>query len=530
MHLNTKVQKYFLITSSIIILTSYLYSSYLYSGNKIIFFIFFLSIHIYLIIAFFFSDLFFDKVLSTFLWLGFYLTIFFKITLNITRIIEGEGNFKFLPDQFDKVLIYSTVGFIGFTLSSLFHSSFINIKKLKNVDNFRLIEFYNKYKNKIIFIFFLLIVSINFYNFKFEIYQKGLIALTSIHPFLSIILKFFIIFGLTAISTLLIDYENKSKNKVTFLILLIFYFEITLTNTVLLSRSYIFLGGFILLATLISHKTKGGDYYNSFIFNIIFLFFTFLINVQFIETLRDSKYFDKNFVINELKKNYANKKSVDSKNLNLSVVKPKEKIVEPVKPKEKIASTLSDEIKLKEKIIDKRFADSKVFYNRIKKIIFLVQNRFVGFEALAIVTHSNNQSSNTFWNSFNEKINFNGNASYYSANLMNRKDNSIERQSERQISVYLPGIIAFCAYHGSLLFLFFSIFFVHLIAGVIEKSALVFSYNCKVFSCFIGFVLAYRLIHFGYVPNNSYMLLGAILLTIFAIFILSKTILKLSKE
>lgn len=492
MYLNYLVRNIFLFFSIIIIITSYIYSSYQYSGNKIIFFLFFLSIHLYLIISFFFSDLFFDKVLSTFLWLGFYLTIFFKIAFNIIQIKEGEGNFRFLPEQFDKVLIYAIVAFLGFTASSLFHKFFIQFKKLESKNIFKILEFYNRYKYMILFSFFLLIVSINFCNFKFEIYQKGLISLTSLNPLLSIIFKFFIIFGLTAISTLLIDYENKSKKKITFLILLIFYFEVTLTNTVLLSRSYIFLGGFMLLATLISYKINKDNYYNSFLLNIIFFSFTFLINVQVIETIRDNKYFDKNFIINEIKK----ETTID----------------------------LSKKIKEKEEAIEKRSIDNKKFYNRIKKIFFLIQNRFVGFEALAIVTSSNNQSNATFWDAFGEEINFNGNASYYSTTLMNKKDQTMEKKSERQISVYLPGVIAFFSYYGSLIFLFFAVFLIHLLSGFIEKSALLLSYNCKVFSSFVGYILAYRLIHFGYVPKNSYMLLTAIFISILGIFVISKLI------
>ena len=111
-----------------------------------------------------------------------------------------------------------------------------------NEDNFKLTSFYKRYRYEILFLFFILIISVNFSNFKFEMYQKGLMPLHQTHPFVSILLKFFVIFGLTAISTILIDYEIKSKNKLTILILLIFYFEIITTNTVLLSRSYIFLG------------------------------------------------------------------------------------------------------------------------------------------------------------------------------------------------------------------------------------------------------------------------------------------------
>ena len=83
------------------------------------------------------------------------------------------------------------------------------------------------------------------------------------------------------------------KNKLTFLILLIFYFEIITTNTVFLSRSYIFLGGFILFSILISHKVKkeNSNYFNSFLFNIIIFVLLFLINIQIINNITMTVHF-----------------------------------------------------------------------------------------------------------------------------------------------------------------------------------------------------------------------------------------------
>ena len=129
MYLNALIQKIFIIISSTIIIISYGYSSYLYSGNKLVFLLFFFTIHFYLLVSFFLSNLIFDKVLSTFLWLGFYLTIVFKIIFKFYVINEGEGNFRFLPYQFDTVLIWTSVAVMAFITSSIFHRFIIKIKK-----------------------------------------------------------------------------------------------------------------------------------------------------------------------------------------------------------------------------------------------------------------------------------------------------------------------------------------------------------------------------------------------------------------
>jgi len=537
MYLNTTIQKYFLIISTIIIVTSYGYSSYSYSGNKLIFFLFFFSIHLYVVISFCLSSLFFDKVLSTFLWLGFYMAIFFKILFKTYSITEGDGNFTFLPDQFNKVLIWSSVAILAFASSSLFHKFLIKIKKLNENDNYKLTNFYKRYRYEILFLFFILIISINFSNLKFGIYQKGLTPLHQLHPLLSIIVKFFVIFGLTAISTILIDYEIKSKNKLTFLILLIFYFEIVTTNTILLSRSYIFLGGFILFSILISNKIKkkNYDYFNSFLLNIIVLIFLFLINIQIINNIRASKYFDPQFFylkkvteINE--KKYEGIKEFYilnqySKNLNKKIIINKNNILK------KNLEAINNEKESLKKIIkkikeDKNIPYKKKIYNNFKYISYLVQSRFIGFESLAIVTSSDKQGKDIFWNSFQEKITYQPRKSYYALNFMNVGGTNLESGSSRQYSVFLPGVIAFFSYHGSLVFLFTSLFLIHFCLGFIEKIALFLSFNSKIFSSFVGFALAYRLIHFGYVPKNSYMLLTAIFISIFGIFFISKLIKK----
>jgi hypothetical protein len=539
MYLNTTIQKYFLIISTMIILTSYGYSSYSYSGNKLIFFLFFLSIHLYLVISFFLSNLFFDKVLSTFLWLGFYMTIFLKIFFKTYSIKEGDGNFEFLPDQFNRVLIWSSVAILAFTSSSLIHKFLIKIKKLNENDNYKLTNFYKRYRYEIFFLFFILIISVNFSNLKFGIYQKGLLPLHQIHPFLAIILKFFVTFGLTAISTILIDYELKSKNKLTFLILLIFYFEIITTNTVFLSRSYIFLGGFILFSILISHKVKkeNSNYFNSFLFNIIIFVLLFLINIQIINNIRASKYFDPNFYYSNNVKKILEEKYKDikefyilnqyNKNLNEKVVQNNKNI------SNKSLEKIDDEKKSLEKLIkktenDKNIPLRKKIFNNFRNIANLIQSRFIGFESLAIVTSSNRQDKNIFWNSFREKITYRPSESYYAINFMNVGGTNVSSSSSRQYSVFLPGIVAFFSYHGSLVFLFTSLFLLHLCLGFIEKISLLLSFNSKIFSSFVGFVLAYRLIHFGYVPKNSYMLLTAIFISIFGIFFISKLIKKYS--
>ncbi len=106
---------------------------------------------------------------------------------------------------------------------------------------------------------------------------------------------------------------------------------------------------------------------------------------------------------------------------------------------------------------------------------------------------------------------------------------SFKRSSKRQYTVILPGIISFLSYPGSALFLFFSCGIIYMICASIEAIALKFSYGCLIFSNFIGYIIGYRLIHFGYLPRQSYLMFGAILITIVLIKIFSLAILNKKK-
>ena len=103
------------------------------------------------------------------------------------------------------------------------------------------------------------------------------------------------------------------------------------------------------------------------------------------------------------------------------------------------------------------------------------------------------------------------------------------RRSKRQYGIILPGIISFLSYPGSILFLILSCFLIHFFCSFIEFGSRKFSYNSIIFSNFIGFVLGYRLIHFGYLPKQSYLIICAIFLTIFITFILKKLIINFYK-
>ena len=267
----------------------------------------------------------------------------------------------------------------------------------------------------------------------------------------------------------------------------------------------------MLLSILISNKIKkeNTNYLNSFLINIIFFSFIYITSIQVINSVRVDKFFNPDFVYSQ------EVEKIKKENLN--------KLVET----DMIAERKID----RNKQIAKREENNSItfkekVYNNLNNISILIQRRFVGFESLAIVTSSNRQSKEAFWSSFKEKVNINHHQSYYSTKFMSPKHRNFTRGSSKQVSVFLPGVVAFFSYYGSLVFLFISLLLIHSFSGFVERIAYSLSFNSKIFSSFVGYTLAYRLIHFGYVPKNSYMLLTAIFISIFGIFIISKIIKK----
>ena len=88
--------------------------------------------------------------------------------------------------------------------------------------------------------------------------------------------------------------------------------------------------------------------------------------------------------------------------------------------------------------------------------------------------------------------------------------------------VSLPGIIAFCFYPGSYVFLFICIFSLGILAGCIELFVYTLGGKNLILCALLSQVVAVRYIHFGYAPSQSYLLFGALILNVIIIYFFEK--------
>ncbi len=501
-----------------------------FPGEKVFFLTLFIISNIYVIFSYKYSELFLDKTLSIFLWLGF----FYKLSILLitdSRLPEGRGNFSYLPSQYDEILIYSSIGIFSFLISSLIFKMF-SLKILKSKisqqkDEYILKKFFHIYKTKILIAFLFLILFVTILNFNLGFYQKGMVPKNEINLYFGYFLKWMLLFGLTSISCLLIEYDLKQYKKLSLFVILLFFFELVMTNISLLSRSLIFLGSAVLFTTYINyeHKINKKSKTNSLLINFIILFIIFSISVVYINKIRASNYVDNSYIAEKIvEKSLINKNTINIENNDALNNEDKGDIEEIVDSE----LNIEEKIERIENTLDSRGKHKLSIKKNIKRILFIIKNRFVGLDGVATVVSYPDKNYSLFLTALKREYNPNDYSFYQKTFIIPYEQKHLigkeyEKTSKRHYGVILPGIISFLSYPGSKIFLLVSCILIFLFCASIEIIAKKLSYNSVIFSSLVGYVLGYRLIHFGYLPKQSYLLIGAICLTIFIVF-LSKTL------
>lgn len=167
--------------------------------------------------------------------------------------------------------------------------------------------------------------------------------------------------------------------------------------------------------------------------------------------------------------------------------------------------------------IPKKYATSKEINS---EILYLIINRWVGVDGIMAVTSKKDLLSLKFlFSSFSERAT-KDTPTFYELTFGLEENNVSNELYENVKGNTLPGILAFLYYSGSYFILFIGIFILSIIASSIEFLSFKLSSNNLIFSSLIGQVIAFRFIHFGYLPHQTYLLFGTIILTILFVYIL----------
>ena len=151
--------------------------------------------------------------------------------------------------------------------------------------------------------------------------------------------------------------------------------------------------------------------------------------------------------------------------------------------------------------------------NNIPSSVFL--DRWVGIEGVMAVSSSEELGWDLWSEAWREKFQ-EGRLSLYESRFIESPYVDIDKSKNHFVS--LPGVIAFMYYPGSFIFLFFGMIAIGLFASLLESFTFRFAGQNWVLCSLMAQVVAYRLAGFGYVPGQSYLLFGSLILNVMLIF------------
>ena len=480
-----KIYKFFIISIFFIIIALSYLGFQKYSGSKINYLSFTIISNFLILFATRKRTIFFETFFSLFLWLGFWFKFTCTITFTDGVFREGVGMFDYSKESFDETLLISQIGILAFIISGFFREYFMfNYPRKLDLQNFKYNFFSFGRKNIWIFftIFFIAIACSNFY---FKLYQKGLIPIYEINFLISGIFKWLLLFGLSAFSANLIFYEFNFYKKFFFISLLIITIETFFTSFSMLSRGMIFNVLALLLGIYkFSNKANKPNDINYYIKSIIFAFILFYISISSVNYIR-ANYF------------YVGKSSIFAVNK---------------------FSEVKEDKKDEDKKIQKKYATTKAINS---EILYLIINRWVGIDGvMSIISKKDLLNISFLLSSFNERSSKDM-PTFYELTF-ELKENKVSNELYENVKGNtLPGVLAFSYYSGSYYILFLIIFSISIFASCLEYLSFKFSSNNLILASLIGQVIAFRFAHFGYLPHQSYLLFGSIILTIILSYILS---------
>jgi hypothetical protein len=477
-----------------------------------------------------------EVFLSIYLLLGFWwkysiLQWYSKSDFIILSSSEGFSPKLVEAKVLDETFLSLIISFIAIIVSSKVFRKFIKSKyNVKNKEEKFFAFLYLKYRKYILLSFSFLFITVGITNLYYGIYQKGLINNINLNFFFLSFYKWLILFGVTMIGTIILFYEIKIKSKKIFFVSILILFQNFFISSSNLSRAMILESSSILYGLNNSvKKFVNRDYvkiFKLFVIMCLLFFFSFAISVK----LRKN-FFMYDYVVTE--KNFTDKKiELKSTEKNIDFLAAVRDNYEPEPDKKKIEfPTLAN-------FINKVILYFKSFYT---ELFYLLSKRWVGIDSMIIVTHYSDRDFSTFFGSFKDKLS-KGDNPYYEKNFVDRfnnygfvdfPDREIAKYNKKGQQIYgilTPGFISYLHYTNNNFFLFFSIFFIIIVLLSIEKFFIFFSGNNLILVSFFSHLVIYRLVHFGYLPNQTHLFFGSIFLTLFFLFFLKKIFLKLKRK
>lgn len=443
-------------------------ATYKYSGSWYVYTIYTIMATLLLANSFKKSAIFFDTFIGIYLWLGFWLKSTFRIAFANGNFVEPIGQFDKAPDSYDRVFIVATIAFFGVLISSGIRKKFFTYPSVSVYAGDQTLQFYVNNRKKILVAFVLALAAVTITNFDLAIYQRGVISKSAAIFGVDHIYKWLLLFGFASFATFIIKFEIEINKGLSWVSICIPILEGLLSNVSMLSRGMIINFGSYALGVykfITLQKYRIDLTFLSFA-GILFAL-AFLASVFFVNFIRDSFHY-------------------------------KQKVPVAIIKKENLVIQRLPEILLERSAV-------------------LLIDRWVGLEGLMAVSASDQLGMPMLLYALSEKSDPTKLSLYDTKFIKSPYDYLYEINegpSKTLHYITLPGIVAFSYYSGSVFIVFLIIFAAVSFASMIEVFCYKFGGHNIIFCSLVGNVIAYRFIHFGYAPIETYKLFIAIVINI----------------
>ena len=507
-----------------------LYSLKFYEGSILIYIAYCLSL---IAMLFYLTDKnasYFEIFFSAYLFLGFWFKYTFSLILYDGIVYDANVDQISFKD-IDKIL---SLG-IGIALTCIFSSflyrNFTKKHLIQNKINLEKPFFVNLYlQNRILvlIIFSVFVTLVGFFNLKFGIHQRGFLYNNELSSIIINLVKWTLLFGFTTFSCFIFHVEIQNLKKINLFTIVIILFEIFLSYTSMLSRSFI-INSASLILPIYQQSTKFIKKYDiKLIISFIFIFFFTIVSIFTVNNIRIEKV---KIVIDEYHEFKLNEKILDKSIDNDLIVDEKLKNYNFQIPKNKSNFLIPNADKEVSKKFKNPSARAQIANTTAKDMInFMLINRWIGIESLILVSSSEKKGFDLFFRALKEDKNILDYTFYEREFGLDSVKTNVDTSKTIMKGNTLPGIISFLYYTGSPIFLLLSIILIFFFFNYLENFLRHKTDNNLVYTCFISSTIAGRLFHFGYAPKDSYLFLISILLSFFFLFLLMRFKLRFPRQ
>lgn len=401
--------------------------------------------------------IFFDAFIGVLLWIGFWLKFSIRTAFFDGRFKISVGHFDGTPESLDKALLVVSCALVAILVARFVRQRWIFSypNELPEIAYPGLFAFYRRYRQALLLGFLLVVLAVCISNAWFGIYQRGQVARVTLPFGLNGVYAWLLMFGMATLSAVILRFEFELNRNHYWIAIGIALLESALSNISLWSRGMILNGSSLLYGAAAQFRRSEPRLRSGLAgFSVVAFLGLFALSVLSVNWLRAESFYSA-----------------------------------------------------------QRKASSHEAVVKQTSVLFL--DRWVGIEGVMAVVGSSRTGWDVFREALSERFDTSANSFYDRNFVKSRYDNT---RDDGLHFVSLPGYIAFLFYPGSHVFLLAAVFVFSLVAALLEYFVYRMGGKNLVFCSLIAQVVAFRYTSFGYVPMQSYLLFGSILLNVLILY------------